>query len=314
MPIRQQLYASFRAKSTTPNFLVHCMLFACLALALWPITQWVAASVNDQSRILHALIVISFASVFLIRYSQIEIVKPFSLNRSSRNMLLAAFGLLFINFLAQQLFHLFSKTAQSHLAFAISLLSIPAYCAAIAAGSLFVFGEGARRLTRTVTGTLCVFLLLSLFMQPLDWPLRTLAGKWSGAALAMIGNSVEIGLLDNAGGPPQLIMLVNEQPFHVAAECNGFGVIITSLLIACMLAIYRKLGPINTALNLLAGITLGFIFNTLRISIIVLLAPRMMDHYHLMHEIVGTCTYWGCLVLAWILMHGPVNLDLEVKN
>lgn len=307
MPIRQQLYASFRAKCTTPNFWVHCFLFACLALALWPITQWVASSAQDQSRILHALIVLTFASVLLVRYSRIEILNPFSLNKSSRGTLIAAYGLLFFSLLAQQLVHFFPQTAHPTLVFALSLLSIPAYCCALAAGILFVLGEGTRRITRTVASTLCVFLLLSLFMEPLDWPLRTLAGKWSGMALAMIGKTVELGINGNADGPPQLILLVNQQPFHVASECNGFGVILTSLLIACLLAIYRKLGPVDLLLNLLAGITMGFAFNTLRILIIVLLAPHMMEHYHLMHEIVGTITYWGCLILIWLLMNGPIR-------
>jgi exosortase/archaeosortase family protein len=307
MPIRQQLFASFRAKSTSFNFWVHCFSLGCLALALWPITMWVASSANDQSRILHALIVLTFASVLLVRYSRIKIIDPFTLNASSRKTLIAAYGLLLVSFLAQQLFHFFPKTAQPDLVFVLSLLSIPAYSCALAAGTLFVFGEGTRRLTRTVAGTLCAFLLLSLFMQPLDWPLRTLAGKWSGLALSMIGKDVELGMNSSASEMPQLILLVNQQPFHVASECNGFGVILTSLLIAFLLAIYRKLGPIDFVLNVIAGIILGFIFNTLRIIVIVLLAPSIMEHYHLMHEIVGTITYWSCLMLTWILMNGPIQ-------
>jgi exosortase/archaeosortase family protein len=307
MPICKQLYTSFRAKSTTLNFWVHCFLFTCLALALWPITTWVASSANDQGRILNALIVLIFASVCLVRYSRIEIIAPFSLNKSSRRALIIAYSLIFCSVLVQQLFHLLPDSAQQNLLFTLSMLSIPAYCFALAAATLFVFGEGTRRITCTVAGTLWVFLILSLFMQPLDWPLRTLAGKWSGMALSMIGKTIELGINGNADGAPQLIMLVNKIPFLVAAECNGFGVILTSLLIACLLAIYRKLGPIDALLNLLVGISLGFAFNTLRIVIIVLLAPNMMEHYHLMHEIIGTITYWGCLVLTWLLLNGPIK-------
>jgi len=32
-----------------------------------------------------------------------------------------------------------------------------------------------------------------------------------------------------------------------------------------------------------------------------------MDHYMLMHEIVGSITYWGSLVLIWILLNGPTK-------
>ena len=31
-----------------------------------------------------------------------------------------------------------------------------------------------------------------------------------------------------------------------------------------------------------------------------------MEHYMLMHEIVGGITYWGCLILVWLLLNGPV--------
>ena len=85
-------------------------------------------------------------------------------------------------------------------------------------------------------------------------------------------------------------------------------------LLSVLLAIYRKLGPIDAALNLLSGIALGFIFNTLRILIIVLLAPSMMDHYHLMHEIVGTITYWGCLALTWVLLNGPTKDEPVIET
>jgi exosortase/archaeosortase family protein len=76
-----------------------------------------------------------------------------------------------------------------------------------------------------------------------------------------------------------------------------------------LLTIYRRAGAIDACLSILAGITLGFIFNTLRILIIVLLAPSMMEHYHLMHETVGTLTYWSCLILTWILLKGPTRRE-----
>jgi exosortase/archaeosortase family protein len=304
MPIRHQILDSFKEKRTQIDFWLQCLLYACLGLAFLPITRWVAATANEQSRLLHALIVMLAAVGLLVLYSRLEIRALLSLNKSARITLFAAYGLLALNALCRQFL-----PQSSELLYSIgSLLSIPAYCCALASLCLFVFGEGIRRIAYTAGGTFCAFLLVSIFMAPLDWPLRTLAGKWSGAALDLLGKSVELGVTGEAAGvPPKLILLVNEHPFHVASECNGFGVILTSLLLSVLLAIYRKLGPIDTALNLIAGITLGFLFNTLRILIIVLLAPKLMAHYHLMHEIVGTLTYWGCLILTWILLNGPTR-------
>lgn len=297
MPIRLQLAASFRQKCRLPGFWLNCVLFGLLAVALWPLTVWFAQTANDQSRLLHALIVLTMASVLLVRFGGVTVSNPFELNPSAQLSLLAAYGFLIVNYIAQS----FSASV------GWSLLIIPAYCCALAAAVRFVFGEGTRRLTRTVAGTLCVFLFFSIWMAPLDWPLRSMAGQWSGYALGLLGQSAELGLVSQGGEPPMLILMVNEHPFHVASECNGFGVILTSLLLALLLAIYRRLSVFDLGLNILAGVIIGFTFNILRIVIIVLLAPALIEHYHLMHEIVGGITYWACLVIVWVSLNGPTE-------
>ncbi|CAA6679510.1 MULTISPECIES: archaeosortase/exosortase family protein [unclassified Lentimonas] len=306
MSKRHQILDSFKVKRSQADFWLNCLLYGCLGLAFLPITLWVASSANEQSRILHALIVLVMAIFTLVLYTRIDITEPLTLNKSARKTLFASYGLLLLSAISPYVI----PPSSVYLNVIGSLLVIPAYCCGLASTVLFVFGRDLRRITYTATGTFCAFMLLSILMAPLDWPLRTLAGKWSGAALSAIGKTVELGVVGNtATEPPQLILLVNEHPFHVASECNGFGVILTSLLLSVLLTIYRRKGTIEACLNILAGITLGFIFNTLRILIIVLLAPSMMEHYHLMHEIVGTITYWGCLILTWILLKGPTQTE-----
>ena len=297
MPIRRQLAVSFTEKCRQIDFWLHCVLFGLLGLALWPLTIWFAQTAHEQSRILHALIVLAMASLMLVRFGGVTITRPLELNASARRALLAAYGILLLTYLAPFVTH-------SNLT---GLLVIPAYCCALAAAVRFTFGEGTHQLTRTVAGTLCAFLLLSTFMAPLDWPLRSMAGKWSAYVLELIGQSTALGLFGQAGEPPNLVLIVNEQPFHVASECNGFGVIITSLLLALLLAIHRRLNIFDLGLNLLAGVIIGFIFNIVRIVIIVLLAPSMMERYHLMHEIIGGITYWACLILVWLALNGPTK-------
>lgn len=297
MPIRQQLADSLKQKYRQPDFWLHCILLSLLGIALWPLTIWFAHTANDQSRILNALIVLTTASVLLVRFGGITVERPFELNPAARRVLYAAYGILALTYLAPYL----TKSNW------VGLLIIPAYCCALAAAVRFVFGEGTRRLTRTVASTLCVFLIASVFMEPLDWPLRSLTGQWSSYALELIGQTTQLGLVGQEAGPPMLILAVNDHPFHVASECNGFGVIMTSLLLALLLAIYRRLSIFDICLNVLAGLILGFAFNTLRIVIIVLLAPTLMEHYHIMHEIVGGLTYWACLILVWVSLNGPTR-------
>ncbi|MFW6218434.1 MAG: archaeosortase/exosortase family protein [Verrucomicrobiota bacterium] len=302
MPLRQQLASGLREKSRTTDFWLHLFLFACLALAFWPMTRWVAATAHDQSRLLHALVVLALATAFLIRFGGVGVTQTLRLNRLSRRSLLLSYGLLLLGFAAQFL----NPPGRGLLGWTLASTSIAAYCSGIAAFVFFVFGENCRRIVLTVVTTFGAFLLISLSMDGLDWPLRTLAGQWSGALLELLGKQVELGLIRPEEGPPKLILLVDKHPFHVASECNGFGVILTSLLIALLLSLYRKTGPAGMALNLFVGISLGLAFNLLRIVVIVLLAPALMDHYMLMHEIVGGITYWACLALIWVLLKGPM--------
>ena len=299
MPIRKQLATSFRQKFRNQDFWLHCLLLGLLVIALWPLTVWFAQTAYDQSRVLHALAVLCVASVLIVRFGGIEVNHPLEMNPSAQRALLAAYGFLIISSLGKYL----------GLPDWIGLVIVPAYCCALAAGVRFVFGEGTQRLTRTVATTLLIFLFLSIYMEPMDWPLRSSAGQWSSHILDLLGQSTELGVAREGSAPPMLLLLVNEHPFHVASECNGFGVILTSLLLSLLLAIHRGSSIPSASLYVLAGAIIGFAFNVIRIVIIVLLAPTLMEHYHLMHEIVGGITYWSSLVIIWILLKGPTRLE-----
>ena len=297
MPIRKQLAASFRQKYRHQDFWLHCLLLGLLVIALWPLSVWFAQTAYDQSRVLHALAVLCVASVLIVRFGGVEVNNPLEMNPSALRALLAAYGFLIIIILGKYL----------GLPEWIGLVIVPAYCCALAAGVRFVFGEGTQQLTRTVATTLLIFLFLSIYMEPMDWPLRSLAGQWSSHILDLLGQSSELGVAREGSAPPMLLLLVNEHSFHVASECNGFGIILTSLLLSLLLAIHRGSSIPSTSLYVLAGAIIGFAFNVIRIVIIVLLAPTLMEHYHLMHEIVGGITYWSSLVIIWILLKGPTR-------
>lgn len=307
MPIRKQLLGSLTERSRGPDFWIHILLYACMGLTFWPITLWFANTAHDQSRIFHALIVLGLATTFLIKFGRITIEQPLSLSETARRYLIGAYALLLLGFATGKATTLLPIEQQAAALNILSLLSIPAYGCGLISLTLFVFGMGVRRVAVTVGGTLIAFLLLSILMEPLDWPLRGLAGQWSGTVLGLLGKEVQMGLMQGEEQLPMLIMLVDQHPFHVASECNGFGVILTSLLIAFLLGLYRQLGPIRLLVSIAAGIFIGFAFNILRIVIIVLLAPSLMDHYMLMHEIVGGITYWGCLIVVWLVLKGPTH-------
>ena len=103
MSKRQQIRASFIAKRTQPEFWLNCGLFVCLGLALLPITIWIANTAYEQSRILHALIVLVMAIFVLVFYNRIEIDDPLMLNKSARKALYAAYGLMLFSLIFQKL-------------------------------------------------------------------------------------------------------------------------------------------------------------------------------------------------------------------
>ncbi|MCD8483709.1 MAG: exosortase/archaeosortase family protein [Verrucomicrobia bacterium] len=105
-----------------------------------------------------------------------------------------------------------------------------------------------------------------------------------------------------------LLLIVNDKPFHVAPECNGFGVMTSSILLTLLLIIHRQIGLLDKGLLLVGALTLAFAANILRIIIIVLLAPLVgTENYMLMHEIVGSITYYGCLIVIWLLIPSKQN-------
>ena len=307
MPLRQQLLTSLKQQSRTSDFWLHALLYSCMGIAFWPVTRWFVDTAQEQSRIFHALIVLTTATVLLVRFGGVSIREPLELNPSARRSLVMTFGLLMLSLSAGQI-----NAEHNALLRSLKLL-LPAYCCGLASLALFIFGEGAKRVVFTVSGTLCACLGLSILMEPLDWPLRGAAGQWSGWVLSGLGKRVELSLIQQHG-IPELILEVNQHPFVVASECNGFGVILTSLLIAILLALYRRLSIYDSVLNILTGVLIGFLFNTIRIVVIVLLAPSLMHHYMLMHEIVGGISYWGCLISVWLLLQGPIEECKEPRT
>lgn len=306
MSISRQLTKSFLEQYRCWEFWAHACILCLLIASIWPIASWTVEGAQDHSRLMHAIIVLLLAIAALIRFNGIEIINPLRLNPPAMRALIVAYGLLILQWVARAL-------SQNQWHPLISILSVPAYCCTIAASIRFILGEGTTRITTTAAGTLCGFIILSQLMQPLDWPLRHLAGEWSATGLSFIGKQVKLGLAAVSGNPPKLILTVDQHPFHVASECNGFGSILTGVLIGLLLALHQRAKLFDICLNIFAGFVIGFAFNILRIITIILLAPAMMPYYMLMHEIVGGITYWVSIISIWMLLKGPTPGGTE-KN
>ena len=91
MSLRKQISESFRQKSKNRDFWLNLLLFASLGFIFWPLTQWLAQSAHDQSRLFNALLVLFFAVFTLAYFNRIAVTETLSLNRDARNSLLLAY-------------------------------------------------------------------------------------------------------------------------------------------------------------------------------------------------------------------------------
>ncbi len=274
-----------------------CILILTSA-AMSPIIHWVLAGTFQQERLLHALAVLGLTG-FALLYKRAEVPRfSFELGRPAIKALCAAYVLVALA--------LFTNW---------SVLLLGALSCVIAALLYFILNPTSHRSILALCTAFGGFLIFSFMMEPLDWPLRALAGHFSQSLFDLFGRETQLGLLAGSS-EPRLLLMVKEQIFEVAPECNGFGIMVSSLLVTLLVTVYDRRNFAHIGFYLFAALLLGFFANLVRIGIIVTLAPHMMPHYDLMHEIVGGFTYWGTLILLWLALtrKGQVTRQNQAKS
>jgi exosortase/archaeosortase family protein len=260
-------------------------IYVVTGIVFLPVINWLLKQTITHEQLLHSFLVFLLSGALLIYERRIAIRTVYQFSSTAQNLLIFSFAALVIA--------IFTK---------ISLIVLVALCLSLTSLLLFVFGHGQRRLIFSSIGAFGLFSGIAVFLPVMDWPLRTLAGKWAAYGLNFFSQQVELGLVRSDEGP-MLILLINGRPFHVAAECNGFGMISSCLLMAMIIVLYRKLSLLDRIGWLGVAFFLGIVFNTLRIILIVLLAPSLpANSYMLMHEIVGLATTYGGLAILYFLL------------
>jgi len=161
-----------------------------------------------------------------------------------------------------------------------------------------VFGGRAFQRTLPLLAVFALLILCVLLFPILDWPLRQMAGVEAARLLKVLGLAPHLAV--SVGPPVKLALITNDHAFIVATECNGFGLITSSLLLGTILLLYRRAAWWRFPLLLPLCIMVAFVFNFLRISTIVLLAPSFPRHYDLLHETAGLIALYTGLGLVWL--------------
>ncbi|MEY3001600.1 MAG: hypothetical protein RL648_1814 [Verrucomicrobiota bacterium] len=262
------------------------ILLSLTGLVLLPSIRWMVRETATHSQLLHGFLVFLLTLGLIFWHHKKDLPWHCQLGKNSLNALFLTYGLLLVAVLAD-----------------LNFLILPALACACAALLYFLFGPAQHRLILSSVLCLLVFMSFVLLLPLLDWPLRSVAGNISARGLALLGQEIRLGLISGRQ-EPLLILLSGGRPFHVAPECNGFGMLLSSLLMTCMLVFHaaRSLPLALVAIPL--ALLFGLLVNGLRIIIIVLLAPHVGDaQYVLMHEAVGLATTYGglgLLYLGWI--------------
>jgi exosortase/archaeosortase family protein len=259
------------------------LLLILTAVLFGPLTYWLARQAVYHQQLTHALLIVGLGVGFLLTERRNRLAFHGQFDGLSSGLLMGSFLVLALG---------------THLrSFILILMSTTL---AGAAWGLYFFGQRGKRAIFSLTGALAGYGLLAALVQAADWPLRTMAGRYSQWVLDRLG--IVTRLFVTPGDDAKLILVAGPQAFEVAAECNGFGLLGASLLLVLMLVVYRRVALFDKVLCVAGALLLAVLFNVLRIISICLLAPEFPGHYDLMHEIVGNLFFWSGLVSVWALV------------
>lgn len=179
-------------------------------------------------------------------------------------------------------------------------LAILAFCLNLAAILAFLYGrQGVHAFTPALIGLgLASFILI--LAPAVDGALRLLAARLSSSLLDLASIDVQPMLRPRS---MEVVLVVGGglRAFNVAAECNGFGLVFSSILLAAILSAHGHQNIFFLMYGVTIGLIVGVLFNALRIMAVVLTALKTSWDYKTIHEGWGTAIYALALILVFLL-------------
>jgi exosortase/archaeosortase family protein len=257
-------------------------LLLLTALSFWPVLTWLTTQTFAHEQLKQSFFLMLMAGAW-IAWEQRRALRPHPvLDNSGIICLCVSYGCVAGAYFLRTPF-----------------LVLGGVVAASAAAVQIVFGSRALRRTVPLLAAFGLLIVFVLAFPVLDWPLRKMAGVESVRLLQSFGLVSQLQLQI---GPEVELLLVNAHGrFIVKTECNGFGLITSSLLLGTVCLLYRRASwwkfPGLLALSLL----LAFSINLMRIAAIVEFAPYLPGRYGLLHETAGLVALYSGLGAVWLL-------------
>lgn len=158
-----------------------------------------------------------------------------------------------------------------------------------------------------------VFLLSPLFYLWLSYPLQNYSANAAHDLLSAFGVKGQV-FHDLRGEAHRVLLQVGVRIYHVAAECNGFSLIFCSAITAAWFTLTRSLKTGWVVLAVGLSIPFAFTMNVLRIVTISILTQSSLKHYDLIHEVVGTLTFWLGLAAIFLVLRNQTPGRYVLSN
>jgi exosortase/archaeosortase family protein len=261
------------------------VLVVCTMAVFAPVTVWILRETASRPQIRQSLILLAAAAALVAWRNRSDL-------RITGDLGNRTLGLLGVSFAFVGAAHILTWP----------LLVLPGLAVGLAGALQALFGPGGYRFLKPlVIGVVALAVMIVLF-PVLDWPLRQMAGLEAARVLSAFNLTPHLSLAGSATDL-QLLLTVGTQVFHVATECNGFGLITSGALLAVLAAGISQRSWLATLLLVPAAVLIGFTVNLLRILLISLNAPFFPGHYTALHEVIGTLSLWLGLgvigLIAW---------------
>lgn len=270
-------------KAHSKKSIAEILAWVCAIIAFTPSIYWLWEAVSNSSQLRDAIVILIAGASAIAIDKRIKFSAP-TFNKASVICLACAYGLFF--------------TARfCGIAAAFAILG----GLTLAAISLGLASTDKPRFVWSIGLSFYAFTILSLLASVFDFRLRIWSGMAATEILKMLNESTAL-MLVRGMSEPQIVLQSGGQTFVVAAECNGFGIISSGLVLGIMLASFRKgLCLLSRFTIIILSIVIAFIANALRMACIVLVAP-MIDkaNYHFMHEAFGY--FWFAIALISIFL------------
>jgi exosortase len=259
--------------------LVICVMIGVVYV---PLLHWLGWMTWHTQQLLNGAMLVLFALAICVRDAVDKLRFATQVSNEGIGLIALAFGCLWL--------------AGRWKALLLPLVLVSA-CLAFAGIVSFLFGKAGTRQFLPALSAFFVFGVLAGSVPTLDWPLRAMAARYAGELLLALGAPVK--LLLSHGQPAQLALSIQNREFVVATECNGFGLLTSSLIVATTLAFQYRMKWLKKLSLLAIAVPIAIVCNFVRIVSICLVAPRTTLPYGFVHETLGLMFYFLGLGLIW---------------